>query len=71
VCATCDRKKYDPQIKGFFPSFEKAIRPTLQLFKSSEYFGSGGAADRRIFITKEVYDKLCELKMKPVVWPVR
>jgi hypothetical protein len=71
ICSTCNRKKYSPKIKGYFPSFQKEIPSSLQIFKSSEYFGSEAAADRRIFIKIEMFKHLESLKIKPNVWAVR
>lgn len=71
VCKKCGRKKYDPQIMGYFPGLKKEVPEQLKIFKTSEYFGSGGAADRRILIKKEVLNRLYELNVKSKVWAVR
>jgi len=70
ICEKCNRKKYSPQIRGFFPSFEQAITD-LQMFKCSEYFGSGCEAHNKIFITRKLWEEIRLLKVKPNVWPVQ
>lgn len=69
ICGECGRKKYSPQIKGFFPSFEKEV-PDLQMFKCSEYFGSGADAHNKIFITNDLWKEMQVRKIKPAVFAV-
>ena len=69
TCKLCKKKKYDPQVKGFFPGFTKKV-PDLPIFKSSEYFGDGLSAINRIFINRQLYTELEKLKTKPTFWPV-
>jgi len=71
ICKKCKRKKYSPHIKGYFPSFKKPVINTSKIFKSIEYFGSSTEAHNKIFITKELYQKLKEVKIKATLWPVR
>ena len=68
-CKNCNRVKYNPQIKGFFPSFSKEIEfPAI--FKSLEYFGSGANAYTKIFVNKELRRDLAKYKVKIQVAPV-
>lgn len=69
-CKSCGEIKYSPQIKGFFPAFKDNVAASLQIFKCAEFFGSGGEAHNKIFITKELLQKLNALKIKPLVWPL-
>lgn len=69
ICSACSRKKYSPQIKGFFPGFVKPV-PELPIFKSPEYFGSGAEAHNKIFITKALRQQLTALKINPKLYPV-
>jgi hypothetical protein len=69
ICAECNAKKYTPKIKGFFAGFDGKT-PDFQILKSKEYFGSGGQAFQRIFITKEVLNNLKNLGVKPNIVPV-
>jgi len=61
----CNKKKYQPMPIGFYPSYSNIIAP---IFKSKEYFGSGASAFKRIFITRELRDKLIELKIEKLNW---
>lgn len=70
VCQTCSRKKYNPQIRGFFPSFKKALNSNSAMFKSEEYFGSGANAHRKIFITQALRQDLLEHGVKIQFVPV-
>jgi hypothetical protein len=66
-CSKCGNRKYEPISKGFFPSFEKTV--DIPMFKSREYFGSGAAADRRIFAGTKLKDKLISSKANVTVYP--
>jgi hypothetical protein len=67
ICEKCHRKRYTPQVKGFLPSFES--ENPYPLVKSMEYFGSGGGANNRIFMSKYFYKKLKEKKIRITAWP--
>lgn len=69
LCKSCGLKKYDPQIRGFFPGF-KAPLPEFHIFKSQEYFGSGGQAYNRIFFSKRLFNDLQAFGSKVNVAPV-
>lgn len=68
-CKVCGRKRYTPQVKGYYPGFTKAV-PPLAIFKSREYFGSGGQAFNRIFISKELFEEIKKKGIKINVAPV-
>lgn len=68
-CKVCGRKRYNPQVKGYYPGFTKAV-PPLAIFKSREYFGSGGQAFNRIFISKELFEEIKKKGIKINVAPV-
>lgn len=65
ACNYCERVKYQATPQGFYPVYRNIIAP---IFKSSDYFGSGGAAGKRIFITKELREKLIDLKIEKMRW---
>ena len=46
--------------QGFYPKYDKITAP---IFKSYEYFGSGASGFKRIFVTKDLKDKLITLKI--------
>lgn len=64
-CSSCGRWKYQPMPQGFYPRYKNIIAP---IFKSKEYFGSGAEARKRIFVTKELRDKLIEMKIEKEQW---
>lgn len=70
VCQTCNRKKYNPQIKGFFPSFKEELNSDWAMFKSEEYFGSGASAHNKIFITQALRQDLLKHGVKIQFVPV-
>jgi hypothetical protein len=69
ICEKCKRRKYSPQIKGFFPGFEKNVSE-YEIFKSVECFGTGGNSHNKTFITRNVWDELKLLGLRPRVLPV-
>lgn len=60
VCPVCGKRKYHPAIKGFFPIQEN---PTLHIYKSKEYFGSGGSASKKVFVSAQLRDKMLEYRL--------
>lgn len=64
-CHICGRTKYQAMPQGFYPMYKDIIAP---IFKSYDYFGSGASAFKRIFITKELRDKLIDLKIDKKEW---
>lgn len=66
-CSSCGRVKYQPMPQSFYPKYNDIIAP---IFKSADYFGSGASAYKRIFITKELREKLVNLKIEREDWYV-
>jgi len=64
-CTTCGRTKYQPMPQDFYPMYKNVIAP---IFKSSDYFGSGASAYKRIFITKELRETIIKLKVEKEDW---
>jgi hypothetical protein len=64
-CSKCGKIKYQAMPQGFYPMYKNIIAP---IFKSYEYFGSGASAFKRIFVTKELRDKLVDLKIEKLDW---
>lgn len=64
-CSKCGRTKYQAMPQGFYPMYKNIIAP---IFKSYDYFGSGASAFKRIFVTKELRDKLVDLKIEKLDW---
>jgi hypothetical protein len=52
ICEKCNSKKYNPGIVGFYP---KPERTEAAVFRSRSYYGSGGSAFQRVFVSKEVF----------------
>jgi len=65
ACPTCRKVKYEAQARGFFPIHPN---PRLPIYKSKEYFGDGAAANRKIFISAELRDKLLKEKLMKHPW---
>lgn len=61
TCTSCGKIKYQAMPQGFYPMYKNIIAP---IFKSYEYFGSGGSAFKRTFVTKELRDLLVKLKIE-------
>jgi hypothetical protein len=55
-CEICGRKKYFPITKGFFPNFTSHCG--IPIVKSQEFFGSGGAADKKIIVNQDLFKVL-------------
>lgn len=69
ICKECGKKKYSPQIRGFFPSLKETVKD-LHMFKSHEYFGSGASAQKKIFITQELRQEMLRQNIKSGFVPV-
>jgi hypothetical protein len=52
ICPICSRKKYHPGIPGFFPA---PSLTDLPIFKSEQYFGSGGSAHKAVLVSNALY----------------
>lgn len=67
ICPICGNRKYHPLIKGFFPLQEN---PTLHMYKSKEYFGSGASASKKVFVSAQLREKMLEYKLIKLDWLV-
>ncbi|EJL64497.1 hypothetical protein [Flavobacterium sp. CF136] len=65
ICNVCERTKYLAMPQGFYPMPKDIIAP---IFKSHEYFGSGALAFKRIFVEKELREKLVKSKIDKEDW---
>lgn len=65
TCSKCGKTKYHAMPQGFYPMYKDIIGP---IFKSADYFGSGASAFKRIFVTKELRERLVELKTEKLHW---
>lgn len=61
VCAECGQKKYRVMPMDFLPSLNG--QAPNHIFRGREYYGSGGQADRRIFLSQELRQKFLSLKI--------
>jgi hypothetical protein len=69
-CPKCDRVKYPPVTRGFFPAITTA-RPTRAIVKTREYFGSGAAAHKRVLVSQEVARAMVTAQVRGAsFWPV-
>jgi hypothetical protein len=64
VCDVCDRVKYLPHTRGRFPALIST--PEGSMVKTSQWFGSGGAADRRLLVGQALRRALVEKKVRGV-----
>lgn len=64
TCPVCHRVKYLPWCRGFFPPF--ATRQTADIFKTQEYFGSGGAADHGVIVSARLFREITDRRLKGV-----
>lgn len=65
ICPVCGKIKYHTAVKGFFPIQEN---PTLHIYKSKEYFGSGGSASKKVFVSAQLRDKMLEYRLMNWRW---
>lgn len=69
ICKTCGIKKYNPEIKGFFPRFTNSVSG-LHMFKGVEYFGSGANAYKQIFVSQALRQEMLKYQIKLDYVPV-
>jgi hypothetical protein len=60
-CSRCGRVKYLPVTRGPFPAL--AAEPLRAMVKTSEYFGSGAAADERVVVSRKLAGALAAEKV--------
>ncbi len=65
ICPVCGKTKYEAKVNGFYPIQKN---PLPHLYRSKEYFGDGGAADRKIFISGKLRDILIKEKVMKYYW---
>lgn len=63
VSSCCGHKKYLPVAQGFLPKPEKT---DAVLFKSEQYFGSGGSAFRLVLTNHVLFRKMTEGRVKGI-----
>ena len=63
-CSGCGARKYLPITKGLSPF--PLETPSSNMFKSNQYFGSGGSAYNMVFISNALYSAIEEIKIKGV-----
>jgi hypothetical protein len=61
-CPSCQRKKYLPVTRGWFPPLRG--EPALAIAKSEEYFGSGASAHRAVLVSRSVADAMATDKIR-------
>ena len=57
TCAKCGVTKYDAKVHGFYPLHH---HPLPYIYKNKEFFGDGFSANRKIFVSALVRDKMIE-----------
>lgn len=65
-CDECGRIKYLPHKRGMFPTFLKVEENSKLVFKTREYWGSGGSAFRQIIVTHRLYQAITNANLKGV-----
>jgi len=55
TCSECGSKKFSPKLPGFQPA---PLSPIGPIFKSDQYFGSGGQAFRLVMLANDAYRKI-------------
>lgn len=63
MCPVCHRRKYQHVTRGFYP---KPAETKADIFKSSEYFGSGGDGGRLILVSNRLFRAIVEAGLKGV-----
>jgi hypothetical protein len=61
-CASCGRIKFLPVVRGPIPPLVN--EPSSRMAKTREYFGSGGAADRKVLVSQEVARTMMAAKLR-------
>jgi hypothetical protein len=66
TCPHCARKKYLPIVRGLLPNAQSPIKATC--YKSNQWFGSGGSANKAVFVSNELYKAMKAAKLKGVTF---
>jgi hypothetical protein len=61
-CPTCNRVKYLPHVRGYFPRMLSA--PTGHMVKSRQEFGSGPSAHSRLLISRQLFRAMSARKLR-------
>lgn len=67
-CETCDgcgRTKHRYSLNGFYP---RPVHASGAIFKSSQYFGSGGLAFRLVLVSSTLYRNMREAGLRRVTF---
>ncbi len=65
VCSVCNRKRYLPITRGYFPTFSNLQKETY-IMKSREEFGSGARSSHAVIVSNKLYRVIVENKLKGV-----
>jgi hypothetical protein len=65
-CEKCHQVKYLPHTRGMFPPFTYMGKGPKPIFKTKEYFGSGGIANREVIVSQQLYAAIAAAKLKGV-----
>jgi len=65
VCTSCSRGKYRYSLRGAYPESADA---DVVIFKSSQYFGSGGQAFRLVLVANRLYRKIRDADLRGVTF---
>jgi hypothetical protein len=69
MCSTCGRTKYLPVTRGRFPALTG--EPPKAMVKTTEYFGSGASAHKRVLVSQALGRALTAAKVQGAsLWPV-
>lgn len=70
LCSWCGRIKFEPVPRGEFPALR--AKPAAPIAKTSDYFGSGFQADRRVLISQNLAKILLDMRVRGLsLRPVR
>lgn len=61
VCSGCNEKKYQVRPLDFLPNLNR--RTPNEIFRGLEFYGSGGQADKRIYLSQRLRQELMKRKI--------
>jgi len=68
TCGVCGRCRFEPHVKGFFPSFSVPVQ--YPLVKTQEVFGSGKSSWHAVLMSSELYSACFSHQVRGFVfWP--
>jgi hypothetical protein len=62
VCPVCSIKRYSPKIVGYFP--KPIVDSDSAIFRSKQWFGSGGSSFNEIFVSNALYKRITEAGLR-------